>query len=301
MTAITDEQRIFLDQHTIPLSRVFDATGMKRVEYQKNMRALDLVIAVGTSRCDKAGHRMRTRGGHCAQCNPAVIAFMLRNDNRAHVYIAASPSGGIIKVGSSQNPDQRMQTLNAFAYGGYRDWQLRFSEQCDRAGFVEFNAHRMMKPYSIPGSYKRGIVQVACLELFACELSEAIAIVKNALTNHIQDSGSSARVDVDEQVAHVPLQTPPTRSARKEPTLKKVAPCAAAEPAYAQHSQPMLQTTSPSFHARVTPDTDMLSLAPPKKKSLADYFVFFVAKIPVAIIFLLVLVTIFKSLRGLGR
>jgi hypothetical protein len=221
MTVITDEQRVFLDQHRIPLSRVFDAKGMKRAEYQEAMRALDLVIAVGTSTCKAAGHRMRTRAGHCAQCEPATIAFMLRNDDPAFVYIAAPLSGGIIKVGSSQNPAQRMQTLNAFAYGGYRDWRLHFSEQCDRAGFVEFNAHRMMKPYSIPGFYKRGTVQVACLELFACGLSDAIAIVKNALTNRGADSVTGAQVDVDERVARAPRKAPPSPSVGKDQLQRK--------------------------------------------------------------------------------
>jgi hypothetical protein len=70
MTVITDEQRAFLDQHNIPLSRVFDAKGMKRAECQEAMRALDLVIAVGTSACKAAAHRMRTRAGHCAKCEP---------------------------------------------------------------------------------------------------------------------------------------------------------------------------------------------------------------------------------------
>ncbi|WP_075360428.1 hypothetical protein [Caballeronia sordidicola] len=77
---------------------------MKRAEYQEAMRALDLVIAVGTSTCKMAGH--------CAWYDPAKIAFMLRNDDPAFVYIAAPLPGGIIKVGFSQNPAQRMQTLS---------------------------------------------------------------------------------------------------------------------------------------------------------------------------------------------
>jgi hypothetical protein len=110
MTGIAGEQRAFLDQHGIPLSRVFDAKGMKRAEYQEAMRAHDLVIAAGTSACKAAGHG--------AQCEPAAIAFMLRNDDPAFFQIAAPLSGSIIEAGSSQSPAQRIQTLNAFAYGG---------------------------------------------------------------------------------------------------------------------------------------------------------------------------------------
>lgn len=328
MTVITDEQLAFLDQHRIPLSRVFDAKGMKRAEYQEAMRALDLVIAVGTSACKAAGHRMRTRAGHCAQCEPAAIAFRLRNDDPAFVYIAAPLSGSIIKVGSSQNPAQRIQTLNAFAYGGYRDWRLHFSEQCDRAGFIEFNAHRMMKPYSIPGFYKRGAVQVTCLELFSCGLSDAIAIVKNALANRGADSVNRAQVDLDERVARAPRTEPPSPSIEKEPAPKKANPRTMRKPAYARQSQPMQQATSPSVQARVTPDADAPRVAPPKKKTLSDYFwlavwilpaitllfvpgtfghrlttafVVLVVQFPVGMISLLVLATVFKFLRGLGK
>jgi hypothetical protein len=133
---------------------------------------------------------------------------MLRNDDPAFVYIAAPLSGGIIKVGSSKNPAQRKQTLNAFAYRGYRDWRLHFSEQCDRAGFVELNAHRMMKPYSIPGFYKQGTVQVTCLELFSCGRSDAIAIVKDAHGYRGANSDNGAQVDADERVARGPRALP---------------------------------------------------------------------------------------------
>ncbi|MCY1260054.1 hypothetical protein D9M68_100060 [compost metagenome] len=308
MTIITSEQRAFLDHHRIPLSRVFDAKGMKRAEYQEAMRGLDMVIAVGTSACKAAGHRMRTRAGHCAQCEPATLAFMLRNDDPGFVYIAAPLSGDVVKVGSSQDPAQRMKTLNSLAYGGYRDWRLHFSEPCERAGFVEFNAHRMMRPYSTPGVYVRGTVQVACSELFACELSDAIAIVKTAIANRVVDSTHGAQADVKPRTARAPRQAPPSTTAEKAPAA---------------------QATRPFPQADDSAIPDGLPVAPPGPKTWRDYLspwavwilpaiTLFVAngsfwdrvgmavgvlflQPAIGIIFLIVLTAVLRASRGSGK
>jgi hypothetical protein len=91
----------------------------------------------------------------------------------------------------------------------------------------------------------------------------------------------------------------------------------------------MQQASSPGVQARVTPDADAPRVAPPKKKTLSDYFwtlavwilpaitllfvpgtfghrlttafVVLVAQFPVGMISLLGLATVFKSLRGLGK
>ncbi|WP_213778530.1 GIY-YIG nuclease family protein [Caballeronia sp. dw_276] len=311
MTVLTNEQRAFLEHHKIPLSWVFDAANLKKAEYQEAMRELDMLIAVGTSACKAAGHRMRTRAGHCAQCNPATLAFMRRNDAPGYVYIAAPANGAIVKVGSSQNPTQRMDTLNAFEYGGYRDWRLQFSEKCERAGNIEFNAHRMLSQYATPGIYRRGSVQVNCQELFACGLADAIAIVKAALAGQVADARNKSRADKD------------------PPHTEKPAARPAPKASHAPQPRPMPRANTTSHTARVDPHVDSVPTPSPTKKRLQDHlwplamwvlplvtflcsegkfghkltmaFVVLVVQFPISMVGLLVGATIFKSLRGLWR
>ena len=37
-----------------------------------------------------AGHRLRSRAGHCFQCDTARIAFVKRHHDTAYIYIAGS-------------------------------------------------------------------------------------------------------------------------------------------------------------------------------------------------------------------
>src|SRR5258708_11585115 len=102
----------------------------------------------------------------------------------------------------------------------------------------------MMKPYSIPGFYKRGTLQLNCLELFACGLSDALGIVKVALVNRGVESVNGAQADVNERGARAPRKAPQSPSVGKEQAPKKAAPRTTRKPAYARQSQPMQQATS---------------------------------------------------------
>lgn len=124
MATLTDEQFKFLRSQNIPLSALFDATGMKKADYRLAMKSEEKSFAYGVTSCGKGEHTLRTRAGHCIQCNHSRIAYMLRHDARAYVYIAASAVGCLIKIGSSIDLAGRTDKLNRYQYGGQKDWQI---------------------------------------------------------------------------------------------------------------------------------------------------------------------------------
>ena len=192
MATLTPSQLAFLDSQRIPLSKVFDATGMKQSEYRKSMSALGLPIAYGVSPCAAAGHTLRTRAGHCVQCNTAVIAFMRRNDEAAIVYVAHSTSTGLVKVGLATDVAERISTLRRLGYGGVTDWKLQHERPCARAGLVEFAVHAALEPWRARRSYARDGATVECRELFVCPPNEACLAVANVLRDHATTRSAAA-------------------------------------------------------------------------------------------------------------
>ena len=184
MATLTDFQIDFLRSQRIPLSRVFDASGLKQSEYRKVMSELSLPIAYGVGPCAAAGHTLRTRAGHCAQCNTAVIAFMRRNDETASVYVAQSPSAGLVKVGLASDTAARIASLRRLGYGGVSDWQLRQQRTCARAGFVEFTVHAALEPWRARRTYSRDGSLVECRELFGCSTEDAMFAVDRVIDGH---------------------------------------------------------------------------------------------------------------------
>ena len=112
MSKLTKEQSAFLAKHNTPISSVFDASGMGKSDYRAAMKELGKTVAIGVTPCKKGNHTMRTRSGHCIQCNPASIAFQKRHLMDGFVYVA-----------------------------GASDWECLFWVKTKNAGKVEFDAH----------------------------------------------------------------------------------------------------------------------------------------------------------------
>lgn len=180
MAALKKSQLGFLSHHGISLSRVFDASYLSRSEYQRAMKALGMVVACGVSPCKRGGHTLRTRAGHCAQCNTAVLEFQLRNDAAGHVYVAYSAATKLVKVGTSGSPDNRMASLNKFRYGGASDWRVHESVWCERSGQVEFSIHKTLARYRVLRHYNISSGISECYELFSCAKSVAVKALRVA-------------------------------------------------------------------------------------------------------------------------
>ena len=181
MTILTLEQRLFLEQQKIPMSRVFNASGMSKSRYQQEMGELGMAIAYGVSPCRDAGHTLRTRPGHCAQCNTARIAFVMRWDDQAEIYVAFSARMELTKIGVATNHQNRVETLNSHGYGGANDWSMVFHCQTSNAGKLEFMAHQSLNQHRVTRSYFRTGSTINCQELFDCTAAVAVEAVKHQL------------------------------------------------------------------------------------------------------------------------
>jgi hypothetical protein len=142
MTSLTEEQRRFLGWHGIPESKLFDAQGMKPRRYRPIMEIEERLLVFGVTPCARGKHTIRTRAGHCIQCNTANIAFMQRYYQEAYVYIAGSLREAVTKIGTSQAPWEREAILNKLGYGGITDWKVLYFGRFADAGKVEFTVHR---------------------------------------------------------------------------------------------------------------------------------------------------------------
>jgi hypothetical protein len=159
------------------------------------MEADEKFFAYNVSPCAKAGHRLRTRSGHCIQCSPAAIGFTKRDYSEGHVYIAASPIGRLFKVGTTADLDRRKSQLNDWRYGRQFDWQMVASVRTENAGRIEGNAHGRLARFAVAGDYIRGGRRQRCYELFRCDFSDARDAVQAAL------EGRAILSIVDEQRA----------------------------------------------------------------------------------------------------
>lgn len=196
MSDLTREQLAFLAAHGIPLSAMFDASGMRKPDYQQTMRESEKSFAHGVTACSRGGHRLRTRAGHCIQCDHSKIAYMLRHEAPATVYIAASIRGQLMKVGSSGLVPERRMMLNAYRYGDQSDWQMLATACTPAAGRVECDVHAKLARYSVPGGYWQGGKRRSCYELFKCNLADALEALRTSLPDSIEltiaDEGRSS-------------------------------------------------------------------------------------------------------------
>jgi hypothetical protein len=188
MPMLSDEQREYLLRHKIPASVVFDATGLRRKEWQSQMKQLGLRFAFGVGPCKKGNHSLRSAGGNCIQCEPANIAFANRNYDDGHVYIAYSMEEVLLKVGVAKSVKKRINSLNSLGYAGATDWKVLHSIKVKKAGEVEFSIHADLASYHVSVTYLRDGNPVDCREVFRCD-------VLTALNTFDKNTGAKSKVD----------------------------------------------------------------------------------------------------------
>jgi len=169
MLQLTKEQLEFLDHHKIPLSSVFDATGLAKKDYRPLMKNLDKAIAIGVTPCRKEGHVLRLRTGHCVICNPQALAHFHRHHKNSYVYVAASKNGRKLKVGFTKDISVREDSLNRTNYANFTDWKIIYYIHCENAGKIESEIQKKLSAFYSPGEYQKEGRTVACYELFQCD------------------------------------------------------------------------------------------------------------------------------------
>ena len=176
----------FLTRHSIPPSSLFNATGKTKPIYQAQMRIEECDIAYGAAPCLKSGHRLRTRAGHCIQCNPANLSYQLRHNRSGEVYVAESIDGGrIVKVGSSESSATRISGLISERYAGRSDWTRTYYFGVNNMGLVELQVHAALLEYAIIDKYYlKDEQKTLCREIFSCSTEMAIEELKKIISKH---------------------------------------------------------------------------------------------------------------------
>lgn len=173
MTELNKEQVAFLKQHNVSLKFVFNADGLRKTEYKEVMKDLNKMIAYNVTPCTKFGHTLRTRSGHCCQCNTAHLEFQKRNDSAGIVYIAVSSIKNVIKIGFTKSIEIRSESLNRTQYAGINDWKIVYAIKSDSAGKVENRICTELSDYSSYIDYEHdNHIQLAS-EIFKIDWQQA--------------------------------------------------------------------------------------------------------------------------------
>jgi hypothetical protein len=69
---LTQGELAFLARQGLGPGDVYDARGLPQSYWRKDMKDEGKTIALGNP-CKKGGHRLRSRGGHCSQCDTSVV------------------------------------------------------------------------------------------------------------------------------------------------------------------------------------------------------------------------------------
>ncbi len=165
---LTQEEKSFLQHHGITSNLLFDASGMRKSTWEVEIRNEGKFIAINAAPCRALGHTIRTRAGHCIQCDPAKIIFAFRPHFSGLVYLATSAKLNLVKIGFAVDVQKRIADLSAKGYGGTNDWRLFYCFYSNAAGDAEQRAHKALREFGVSR------------ELFSCSLLTAIEALIDA-------------------------------------------------------------------------------------------------------------------------
>jgi hypothetical protein len=74
---LTDVEKRFLSWYRLGPEDVYDGRYTLNYIARANAKSEGKTLVLG-GKCRRAGHRLRTRAGHCAQCDPKKIKFQER-------------------------------------------------------------------------------------------------------------------------------------------------------------------------------------------------------------------------------
>ena len=174
---LSPEQVEFIQKHKIHPRYVFDGIGMNQAQYRPIMKILNKGVAFNVPPCKEAGHTLRTRSGHCCQCNTARLEFQKRNDSGGNVYIAGTVTGETIKVGFTKSVEIRSESLNRTKYAGYSDWEIIYAISSKDAGRIETQANVLLQAYELATQYIHDGHWQDSFETFKCSFTKAKEII----------------------------------------------------------------------------------------------------------------------------
>ncbi len=176
---LTESEIAFVLSQGYEPDTVFDGRRLKAEKRRDAARAAGADIVLGAP-CREAGHRLRTRAGHCCQCDTAKLAFQERYRAPGFVYIAFSERTELTKVGCAVDIEQRLQNLRNQRYGHTSDWEIVFFTPSAQSGKLESNVHRMLDDYKTHVPYEKDGASQLAIELFRVKPAVAIDALKRA-------------------------------------------------------------------------------------------------------------------------
>jgi T5orf172 domain len=181
MTPFTEDELAFLRRHHFSEDDVHDGRSQGKRGRESSAKTAGKILVLTNTRCRAMGHRIRTRAGHCAQCNTANIAFTARETSPGNVYIAGSLSGRLIKIGTTGDITRRIRQQRTEQYGGFGDWSVLTSIYVNDAGKMEREVSSRIRGGRVFNGYiKDGHEQVA-IEIIRCSFSAAFKALSDAV------------------------------------------------------------------------------------------------------------------------
>jgi hypothetical protein len=195
MAQLTAEQISFLTQHGIPVAEIFNASGCSSsAERKRKMKELGKKFAYGVTECRAAGHTLRTRNGHCIQCDTSKIAYARRHSKTSIVYVAGSRKCKRVKIGVTENLSQRTANLVSEKYGGADDWvMLATAGPIKNAGLIEHTVQKTLSQYRDKTFSLRPSKAQESYEVFICSAKEAVSVLEQSVPN-----GTVFKLDVSD-------------------------------------------------------------------------------------------------------
>jgi hypothetical protein len=178
---LTKDQKVFLKEFDISLDEVFDAKYYSSSEWKSFVKNSHYKVVVGVTPCKDYGHVMRTKGGHCAICNPRNLRFQARHSEDNEVYVMHSPSTGLTKVGIAECAYTRQDSLNAMGYGKISDWNVNYWSRIAVAGKMEHLVYLKFKKYHYPIQHDLENSSVAN-EIYNCPPKKIIKFIEEVVS-----------------------------------------------------------------------------------------------------------------------
>ena len=88
----------------------------------------------------------------------------------------------LTKVGFTQDPVERISTLNSTEYAGTNDWYFHYLEPTVHGGKLESLVHQELRAFQSHAVYVKSGHEVECNEVFDCTPEVAIACCKKLAT-----------------------------------------------------------------------------------------------------------------------
>ncbi len=188
------EELVFLQSQGIRTSSVLDARGVKKADYGwvAKDHGCDFVYH---NPCTY-GHRLKTRAGHCIQCDTSKIAFQKRHGAPGYVYFAYSDTEGLCKVGQATDSFDRVDDLCKHSYAGASDWVLISHYFAEESGAEEFKVHSLLSPFMERRNYQKGGRQQLSREVFRCDKDVGLAIFDAVSQCEATKEAAAQRVEI---------------------------------------------------------------------------------------------------------